>query len=159
MEGKGINECDEINRYSEMPGYVPQYEFEVNQNSGEAGVADEVHMPFPATYYIRKPYDHCEVKTCHWYYYDKGLSQCMHTLPNAETCTGGTVDACVGKTEVMPGYEQYKTIWKTDSIVPKIDICFCCSVGTDYNNLFNNTQCTGPVSYEVKTDVIVPGMV
>ena len=83
----------------------------------------------------------------------------MHTLPSAETCTGSHVDACVGKTEVMPGYEQYKTIWKTDSIVPKMDICFCCAVGTDYNNHFNNTQCTGPVSYEVKTDVIVPGMV
>ena len=53
-----------------MPGYVPMYEFEVNQNSGEAGVADEVHMTFPGTYYIRKPFDQCELKNCHWYYYD-----------------------------------------------------------------------------------------
>lgn len=73
MEALGINQCDEINSYSEMPGYVPVFEFEVNQNSGEEGIADEVHMPFPGTYYIQKPHDQCELKNCHWYYYDIGL--------------------------------------------------------------------------------------
>lgn len=81
----------------------------------------------------------------------------MHTLPNAEQCTGTTVDPCIGET-IETDYEKYTTKWKTDSIVPRMDVCFCCNVGDDYNEYFNNTLCTGPVSYEVTTDAIVPGM-
>lgn len=135
------------------------FEFEVNQNSGEDGVADEVLMPFPASYYVIKPYEQCKIKNCKWYHFDAASNQCLHMLPSAEVCQGtGGVDTCVATTTEI-GPEMYETRFKTDAIVPRLDICMCCSVGTDYNGYFNNTQCAGPISYEVKTDVIVPGMV
>ena len=53
---------------------------------------------------------------------------------------------------------MFLTKWKTDSVVLAMDVCMCCKVGDNYNGFFNNTQCTGPVNYEV-TNTAVPGMV
>jgi hypothetical protein len=49
---RGITTCDTFASWRESPGYLPMIEFEVNQNSGEKNIADQVIMPFDAKYYF-----------------------------------------------------------------------------------------------------------